>query len=96
MLYENLGKQFAITEEQYAAVCRWVESNFLPRKTINYERHLGGIKHVFETEPGGFYVHNDVIRDALTECGYHTKQDKFGTWFLNISEKSQAVKNWLR
>ncbi|MBQ9492554.1 MAG: hypothetical protein IJR54_02310 [Oscillibacter sp.] len=95
-MYENLGEWAAITEEQYAAVLRWVESGFVPRKTMNYDRHLNRIKRVFKSRPDGFFVHDDILCDAMVACGYCAKRSRSGQWFFNISEKSPAIREWLQ
>ena len=97
MLYEHLGEQFAITEEQYAVICRWSKRAVVSRTTINHNWPLDDIRGMFETDPNGFPVHNDVIRDVLIENGYKAeKPPSRKHWYFNISDKSPAVVRWRR
>lgn len=96
MLYEHLGECFAITEEQYGAVRRWVEENFIPIESLNVDRSSDRIRRIFESRPDGFLVHDEIIRDAMLACGYRVRRSRSGEFFFNISEKSPAIQDWRR
>lgn len=94
MPYEHLGEDFAITEEQYGAVRRWVKENFIPIDSLNVDRSSARLKRIFESRPDGFRVHEEIIRDVMVECGYRVRQSRSGQFFFNISEKSPAIRHW--
>ena len=97
MLFEELGEQFAISEEKYAYLCHWLKENFIPRETLNYDRVSGGLKHLFERQPDGFYVHSEILIQAMKDCGFQVHYLRDGHYCVfNISEKSPGVKIWLK
>lgn len=81
-----------LTKEQYATLINWVENNFVPIKTINYNMSAYTIHGIFERlYDKGFYVDEHAIIQAMRKCGYDFKYNEEGQCYFNISQKSQAI-----
>lgn len=94
-MFEHLGQEFAITEEEYQVLLDWIRANFIPRETFNDKKNTYGIKYLFEVAENGFYVHDDIINAAMLECGFRPRTTKTQHWVFNISNQSPAFKGLL-
>lgn len=81
----------ALTQEQHGILTNWIENNFIPIQSINYNISAYTIHGIFKRlYDKGFYVDEDTITETMTERGYQSKSMSGQTYF-NISQKSQAL-----
>lgn len=67
---------YPLTEEEYAALLRWIRANFIPINTFNNDVTSYTIAHIFQYHPDGFYVGNANIKTAMLECGFQARSKK--------------------
>lgn len=79
------------TSEQYDIVIRWIQNNFHPIKSINYQYSAYTIHGIFERlYDRGFYIDESAIIKAMSECGFQTKK-RDEQYYFNVSSQSQAL-----
>jgi hypothetical protein len=61
-----------LTEAEQAALLAWVRETFVPddRKRVHPRDSTYAIKHIWEREPGGFYITNGAMKGAFLAAGY--------------------------
>lgn len=81
-----------LTKEQYETLINWIENNFIPIQTINYDICAYTIHGVFERlYNDGFYVDESTIVEAMQKCGYQAVF-RDGQCYFNLSRKSPAIR----
>lgn len=80
-----------LTKEEYKILLKWIQRNFIPRKTTNRDICAYTIHGIFQRlYDKGFYVDEATVAKALIECGY-VPLYRDGQIYFNISKKSRAV-----
>lgn len=77
-----------LPKEQQEIVFNWIQQNLLPRKTVLLDVSSYGLKHKFEHDKEGFYLTNNMFKDAMLQCGYEPKDPNELNWHYCISKKS--------
>lgn len=93
-MFEYLGERFSLSDQEYKAVVDWVSQSFYPTKYINDKYHEGMVKHWFELDPNGFYIHNEVLIQAMQDCGYLCHKTRSWHYVFNISSHSPLFESW--
>mgnify|MGYP000859957151 CR=1 FL=1 len=93
MLKAEFKKLSKAEQETLLNWCR----NIGKRKTINKGRTSYSLKHIFERSKSGFYITNDVFKEAMLKVGFNYEfvDNKGVNWCFNYSEKSlkEIIKN---
>lgn len=89
-MFEELGSDFIITEEQYEQLKEWLVENLIPTKKFNNIKTESSIKRAFEISEDGFYVHDDIVVAAMLDVGFRVKDEKYPFHHFNVSMKSPA------
>lgn len=88
LLLNMSGDFYNLKQEQREILVNWIKTNLKPIKSINRELTSYSLKHFFENDKEGFYIHNGQFKDAMLECGFKPHRKKELNWFFNISMKS--------
>ena len=91
-MFEHLGPQFVISEDQYEYLKDWIYKNVFPRKTYNPDMTSYNIQRRFEISENGFYATNEIIKSAMVECGFRVRNKRELNWVFNISSRSPIFK----
>ena len=77
LLLLNMPEDFYnLNQEQREILVKWIKTNLKPRKYFNREMTSYGLKHFFEEDKEGFYIHNGQFKGAMLECGFKPHQKK--------------------
>ena len=77
------------SKEEIDIVCRWIEMNLFPRKTVLDSHTSYGLKHILERDTG-IYLTNNEFKDAMLMCGYEPANPNDLNWCYGISKRSPA------
>ena len=77
------------SQEEIDTVCRWIDMNLFPRKTVLDSHTSYGIKHILERDTG-IYLTNNEFKDAMLMCGYTPVNPNELNWCYCISKRSPA------
>lgn len=78
----------ALPKEKQDTLLNWICQNLLPRKTVLQDISSYGLKHKFEHGENGFYLTNNMFKDAMMKCGYEPYDPNELNWHYGISKKS--------
>lgn len=93
---EDFKKEYdQLSEDQKIILSNWIDKNCYPTiKSINYEHHSYGLKHVFERSDRGYYITNDQFKYAMWLKNFLIDCIDNLNWCFNISSKSNCMKNF--
>ena len=76
-----------LSAEQQEYLVNW-SSSLSKIKSFNNHRSSYGLKHIFSSSQGAFYVTNGQFKAAMAKAGFSHKLIDNRNWIFNISEKS--------
>lgn len=82
---------FNLPEEKQEALVNYCLTAFIPMKKINQSCTSYGLKHVFETYPGGFHVSNGHFKAAMLIAGFLPENAQMTNWNFAILKKSRGI-----
>ena len=77
----------ALPAEQQQYLVNWC-SSLSKIKSFNDHRSSYGLKHIFSSSEGAFYVTNGQFKAAMVKAGFSHKPIDSRNWIFNVSEKS--------
>lgn len=88
---QALSAFIALPLERKIALLQWIQTNLIPRSTINPLHSSYGIKELVIL-PNGMYSYftNDEFKGAMLVAGYKVKDESELNWTFNLSRKSPA------
>ncbi len=78
----------ALPKEKQDTLLNWICQNLLPRKTVLQDISSYSLKSKFERDEKGFYLTNNMFKDAMMKCGYEPHDPNELNWHYCISKKS--------
>jgi hypothetical protein len=78
--------------EEQAALVDWIRAVLVPAKTV-FRRNSYGMKHDFDREPDGFYVHNGAFKGAMLAAGFGRVDENDLNWRFRV-RPAQELARW--
>lgn len=77
-----------LSDEQRAAVLKWVTETFEPGGTKKDRPSTYTLKHVFENLPEGFYITDGAMRGAFLVAGYPMEERTRTEWHPIVKRRA--------
>ena len=74
-------------KEEIAIILDWINTNFIPRKTVLRTSSSYGLKHILQHDTG-IYLTNNEFKDAMLMAGYGPTNPNELNWHYCISKRS--------
>lgn len=92
MAKSNIPEIYQLSEKEKDILISWLKENIVTTEDDSDRTSLSFIRQNFERSSLGFYVHTDVLKQVILECGIEPHNRENHNWLINISRDSPMYK----